>query len=103
MGQTANLRLPYPELADTPNVPRDVKALADAIDTQVHQRDTFRVTATLAANTPYTVTHNFGVDGVNVTVYSSGEEVSAVVRLVTVNSLTVTVSLAGSYRIVVQS
>lgn len=29
---TPNLRLPYPEGPDTPNVPRDIKALADKLD-----------------------------------------------------------------------
>lgn len=34
MGQTSNLSLPYPELGDSADVPRDIKALADAIDAQ---------------------------------------------------------------------
>lgn len=34
MGQTPNLSLPYPELGDSADVPRDIKALADALDTQ---------------------------------------------------------------------
>jgi microcystin-dependent protein len=32
MGQTPNLSLPYPELGDTGDVPRDIKALAEAVD-----------------------------------------------------------------------
>lgn len=32
MGTTAKLALPYPELTDTADVPRDIKNLADAID-----------------------------------------------------------------------
>jgi microcystin-dependent protein len=32
MGQTPKLSLPYPELADSADVPRDIKALADALD-----------------------------------------------------------------------
>lgn len=32
MGQTAKFNLPYPELTDTPDVPRDMKALADAVE-----------------------------------------------------------------------
>lgn len=32
MGATPILQLPYPELPDTPDVPRDVKALADRIE-----------------------------------------------------------------------
>jgi len=32
MGTTPNLRLPYPELTDSPDVPRDIKALALALD-----------------------------------------------------------------------
>jgi hypothetical protein len=32
MGTTPNLGLPYPELSDTPDVPRDIRALAMAID-----------------------------------------------------------------------
>lgn len=32
MGTTPNLNLPYPELSDTPDVPRDIKALALALD-----------------------------------------------------------------------
>jgi microcystin-dependent protein len=34
MGQTPNLSLPYPELGDSADVPRDIKALADALDAQ---------------------------------------------------------------------
>lgn len=33
MGKTAKLQLPYPELADTPDVPRDIRALAEAVET----------------------------------------------------------------------
>jgi hypothetical protein len=32
MGTTPNLSLPYPELSDSPDVPRDIKALAEAIE-----------------------------------------------------------------------
>lgn len=35
MGNTPNLSLPYPELSDTADVPRDIKALADAADTAI--------------------------------------------------------------------
>lgn len=35
MGTTAKLALPYPELTDTADVPRDVKALADKVDAVV--------------------------------------------------------------------
>jgi microcystin-dependent protein len=34
MGQTPNRSLPYPELGDSADVPRDIKALADALDAQ---------------------------------------------------------------------
>lgn len=34
MGTTPTLELPYPELDDTADVPRDIKALADAVDAQ---------------------------------------------------------------------
>lgn len=33
MGLTPNAALPYPEMGDTPNVPRDIKALAEKLDT----------------------------------------------------------------------
>ena len=33
MGTTPNFHLPYPELTDSPDVPRDIKALALALDT----------------------------------------------------------------------
>jgi hypothetical protein len=33
MGNTPKYRLPYPELTDPPNVPSDVKKLADAVET----------------------------------------------------------------------
>ena len=36
-GTTPNLALPYPELSDTADVPRDIKALADALDTRGRQ------------------------------------------------------------------
>lgn len=32
MGLTTNAALPYPEMSDTPNVPRDIKALAEKLD-----------------------------------------------------------------------
>lgn len=32
MGSTTNYHLPYPEAADTPDVPRDVRGLAQALD-----------------------------------------------------------------------
>lgn len=35
MGQTANRKYPYPETSDTPDVSRDVKALAQAVDTDM--------------------------------------------------------------------
>lgn len=34
MGTTPTLALPYPELSDTADIPRDLKALADALDAQ---------------------------------------------------------------------
>jgi len=34
---TPNYQLPYPELGDTPDVPRDVGALANAVDTKLKQ------------------------------------------------------------------
>lgn len=33
MGQTVNYQIPYPELTDTVDVPRDFKAMADKVDT----------------------------------------------------------------------
>ena len=33
MGQTPDLNLPYPDLSDAPNVPADMKALADRLET----------------------------------------------------------------------
>lgn len=35
MGTTPNRSLPYPELSDTPDVPRDLKALAEKSDTEM--------------------------------------------------------------------
>lgn len=35
MGQTTNYKLPYPDLPNTADVPRDMKALADAVDVVV--------------------------------------------------------------------
>jgi len=35
LATTPNLALPYPALTDSPNVPRDIKALADNIDTKM--------------------------------------------------------------------
>lgn len=35
MGQTTAFALPYPEPADTPDVPRDIKALAEATDARL--------------------------------------------------------------------
>lgn len=34
MPNTSNLNLPYPEASDTVDVPRDIQALADALDTR---------------------------------------------------------------------
>lgn len=41
MGTTPTVALPYPELTDTPDVPRDVKALADKLDTILATLDPF--------------------------------------------------------------
>jgi hypothetical protein len=38
MGTTPNLSLPYPELSDSPDVPRDIKALAEDVDEMISTR-----------------------------------------------------------------
>jgi len=42
MGLTANLKLPYPEPADSVDVPRDIKALAETTDTYTTDAVTVR-------------------------------------------------------------
>ena len=37
--QTTNRKLPYPDLSDIPDVPKDIKALADVLDTQLEGLD----------------------------------------------------------------
>ncbi len=43
MPNTANRAYPYPTLAQTPNVPRDVQALAVAVDADVQAMNTLQV------------------------------------------------------------
>lgn len=47
MPNTTNFTLPYPQSSDTPDVPRDIQALASAVDTKLLQ--TVRTFATTAA------------------------------------------------------
>lgn len=47
MPNTTNFTLPYPQSSDTPDVPRDIQALAGAVDTRLLQ--TVRVFATTTA------------------------------------------------------
>lgn len=47
MPNTTNFTLPYPQSSDTPDVPRDIQALAGAVDTKLLQ--TVRVFSTTAA------------------------------------------------------
>lgn len=50
MGETAKRQYPYPETSATPDVSRDVKALAEAVATDVDAVDTRLTAATTAAN-----------------------------------------------------
>ena len=54
MGETASRKYPYPETSAVPNVPADIKALAEALDTSV--------TAVVATADAATVTANNGVN-----------------------------------------
>lgn len=63
MGTTTNFTFPYPEPADPPDVPKDIKALADALDTFLLARPKTWggvVNASFDANGNYTWTHNLG-------------------------------------------
>lgn len=53
MGFTTNYALPYPELSDSANVPRDQKALAEAVDAKLGSGQPFcEATATAAQSMP---------------------------------------------------
>ena len=51
MGTTTTRQLPYPELADPPNVPSDIKKLADKVDSSLDE--TVKVVADSASRPPH--------------------------------------------------
>lgn len=62
----------------------------------------YSTSATWTAGESKTITHNLGTKAVQVTIYDSSDaQVFADVTTATTNTLTVTISLAGTYRVVV--
>lgn len=51
MGNTANLALPYPSSANSPDVPFDLQQLAEAIDAKLAKRPRCKITANPAGQT----------------------------------------------------
>jgi hypothetical protein len=60
MGTTPNLNLPYPELTDSPDVPRDIKALALAVEAKLPRIATGHVSAPGTADGAATITFPAG-------------------------------------------
>lgn len=68
MPTTANLALPYPDLASAPNVPADIQALALALDAITGLKRTHGSVVAGATNSSgvITVTHSLGVTPANI-------------------------------------
>jgi hypothetical protein len=81
MGTTANYGLPYPEPAHTPDVPRDMKALADAVDVDLSAALSKKVL--IEAHTVMTVVPG---SGAQVTVSFTGFGAKAPAVLVTLHN-----------------